>query len=99
MKLEKYYIFFQFYSKNHLLELVFFHVKNTCENRADGVHLCFTIFEFYLTFGKELSKYFEGKNIIKEKFDKLGGNELLEKYLNFPDENLVLEIISIFQNF
>ena len=85
--------------KNHLMELVFFHVKNTCENRVDGLHLCFTIFEFYLTFGKELSKYFEGKNIIKEKFDKLGGNELLEKYLNFPDENLVNEIISIFQNF
>ncbi len=57
------------------------------------------IFEFYLTFGKELSKYFEGKNIIKEKFDKLGGNELLEKYLNFPDESFINEIIFNLQNF
>ena len=81
--------------KNHLMELIFFHAKNTCENRVDGLKLCFMIFEFYLTFGKELNKYFEGKNIIKEKFDKLGGNELLEKYLNFPDESFINEIIFI----
>ena len=85
--------------KNHLMELIFFHAKNTCENRVDGLRLCFMIFEFYLTFGKELSKYFGGKNIIKKKFDKLGGNELLEKYLNFPDESFINEIIFILQNF
>ena len=85
--------------KNHLMELIFFHAKNSCENRVDGLRLCFTLFEFYLTFGKELSKYFEGKNIIKEKYDKLGGNEFLEKYLNFPDETLLHEIIFILHNF
>ena len=85
--------------KNHLMELVFFHAKNSFENKVDGLNICFTIFEFYLAFGKELSKYFGGKNLIKEKFYKLGGNELLEKYINFPDENLAHNIINIYKNF
>jgi len=85
--------------KNHLMELVIFHAKNNFENNVDGLYICFTILEFYLIFGKNLSKYFDGKNLIKEKFYKLGGNELLEKYINFPDENLAHEIINIYKNF
>ena len=85
--------------KNHLLELVFYHSKNLCENRVDGLLICFQIFEFYLMFGNMMSKYFEGRNIIKEKFDKLGGKELLEEYLNYPDDNLVKKVGFIFENF
>ena len=81
------------------MELVFFHAKNSFENKVDDLNICFTIFEFYLAFGKELSKYFGGKNLIKEKFYKLGGNELLEKYINFSDENLAHNIINIYKNF
>ena len=81
------------------MELVIFHAKNNFENNVDGLYICFTILEFYLIFGKNLSKYFDGKNLIKEKFYKLGGNELLEKYINFPDENLAHEIINIYKNF
>ena len=46
-----------------------------------------------------MSKYFEGKNLIKEKFDKLGGQELLEKYSNFSDANISKQITYIYHNY
>ena len=92
------YKYFIELEKNHLMDITFYHAKNICENRVDGLYLCFHIFEYYMTFGSKMSEYFGGKNIIKEKFDKFGGNELLEKYLNFPDENLVKQIISVIKS-
>jgi hypothetical protein len=91
--------YFKEIEKNQLLDIVFYLTKNIFQNRVELLNLCFQIFEIYLSFGKLMSKYFEGKNLIKEKFDKLGGNELLEKYLNFSDENLNREIIYIYKNY
>ena len=36
-----------------------------------------------------MAKYFEGKNLIVEKFNKLGGKELLDKYIQYENENLL----------
>jgi hypothetical protein len=85
--------------KNNLMDIVFYKTKYIFEKRVEILNLSFRIFETYLRFGKLMSKNYEGKNLIKEKFDKLGGNELLEKYLNFSDENLNREIIYIYKNY
>ena len=85
--------------KNQLFDIVFYQTKNIFYNRVELLNLCFQIFEIYLSFGKLMSKYFEGKNIIKDKFDKLGGQELLEKCSNFSDSNISKQITYIYHNY
>ena len=91
--------YFKEIEKNQLLDIVFYLTKNIFQNRVELLNLCFQIFEIYLSFGKLMSKYFEGKNLIKEKFDKLGGQELLEKYSNFSDANISKQITYIYHNY
>ena len=85
--------------KNQLLDIVLYQAKNIFSNRVELLNLCFQIFEIYLSFGQLMSKYFEGKNLIKDKFDKLGGKELLEKYINFSDVNISKQIVYIYNNY
>ena len=85
--------------KNKLMEFIFFLIKNNFENRYEELILSFEILEIYFSFGKETSQYFQGINLIKEKFDKLGGKELLEKYINTSEEKLNKIIKNIFKNF
>ena len=92
-------IYFLEIEKNHLMDILLYLCKNKFENRVDLLNLCFQIFEIYLKFGKLLSENFQGRNLIKEKFDKLGGNDLLQKYINYPEESLVKEINNIYQNY
>ena len=91
--------YFKEIEKNQLLDIVFYLTKNIFQNRVELLNLCFQIFEIYLSFGKLMSKYFEGKNLIKDKFDKLGGQELLEKYSNFSDSNISKQITYIYHNY
>ena len=81
------------------MEFIFFLIKNNFENRYEELILSFEILEIYFSFGKETSQYFQGINLIKEKFDKLGGKELLEKYINTSEEKLNKIIKNIFKNF
>ena len=76
-----------------LLEIAIEHAKNSLENDAEGLVLIFELIEYYLSFGKITKKYFNGKNYIIEKFNKIGGKELLDKYIDYPNE-IVKEIIS-----
>ena len=46
-----------------------------------------------------MAKYFEGKNLIVEKFNKLGGKELLDKYIEYEDKKLTEEISYIFKEY
>lgn len=85
--------------ENHLLKLILDIIKNVCENKVDILHMCFQIIEIYLEFGEITSKYHEGKNIIKKKFEKLGGKEILEKYINYQCGNFDNEIINIYKKF
>ena len=55
--------------------------------------------KLYSEFGEITSKYHEGKNIIKKKFEKLGGKEILEKYINYQCGNFDNEIINIYKKF
>jgi hypothetical protein len=85
--------------ENHLLKLILDIIKNVCENKVDILHMCFQIIEIYLEFGEITSKYHEGKNIIKKKFETLGGKEILEKYINYQCGNFDNEIINIYKKF
>ena len=85
--------------KNHLLDIVLFQAKNIDSNRVEILNLCFHIFEIYLSFGQLMSKYYEGKNLIRDKFDKLGGKELLEKYINYSDANITRQILDIYNKY
>ena len=76
-----------------LLEIAVEHAKNSLENDAEGLVLIFELIEYYLSFGKITKKYFDGKNYIIEKFNKIGGKELLDKYIDYPNE-IVKEMIS-----
>ena len=85
--------------KNHLMDIIFYETKNNFQNDFELLHLSFHIFEIYLNFGDLMSKYYDGKNLVKDKFDKLGLNELLEKYLNCPNDNLSRQIIYIYKKY
>ena len=67
------------------MEIAIEHAKKNLENESEGLSMIFILLEYYLEFGKMMEKYFNGKNIILEKFNQLGGKELLEKYMNFDN--------------
>lgn len=85
--------------KNHLMDIIFYATKNNFQNHFELLNLSFNIFDIYLKFGDLMSKNYDGKNLVKDKFDKLGLNELLEKYLNCPNDNLSRQIIYIYKNY
>ena len=85
--------------KNHLMDIIFYETKNNFQNDFELLNLSFHIFEIYLNFGDLMSKNYDGKNLVKDKFDKLGLNELLEKYLNCPNDNLSRQIIYIYKKY
>ena len=84
---------------NHLMDIIFYATKNNFQNSFELLNLSFNIFDIYLKFGDLMSKNYDGKNLVKDKFDKLGLNELLEKYLNCPNDNLSRQIIYIYKNY
>ena len=81
------------------MDIIFYETKNNFQNDFELLNLSFHIFEIYLNFGDLMSKNYDGKNLVKDKFDKLGLNELLEKYLNCPNDNLSRQIIYIYKNY
>ena len=83
--------------KYKLMEIAIEHAKKNLENESEGLSMIFILLEYYLEFGKMMEKYFNGKNIILEKFNKLGGKELLEKYMNF--DNYLQKQINYLLNF
>ena len=85
--------------KHKLMEIVIYHAKQTLQNDVEGLLLIFELLEFYFGFGKLMSKYYEGKNKVIEKFDKLGGKELLDKYINFDNKKLTEQIEYILREF
>ena len=85
--------------KNHLMDIIFYATKNNFQNNVELLNISFNIFDIYLKFGDLMSKNYDGKNLVKDKFDKLGLNELLEKYLNCPNDTLSRQIINIYKNY
>ena len=78
MKIQKYKLF----------EIAFEHAKNSLENNLEGLILVFRLLEIIFEFGKCMMKYCDERNIVFDKFNTLGGKELLDKYLNYQDEKL-----------
>ena len=82
-----------------LMEIVVDHAKKSLENDEEGLVIIFELIEFYLSYGKIMEKYFNGKNIIFDKFNKLGGQELLDKYINASSKALNDQILYILKEF
>ena len=78
MKIQKYKLF----------EIAFEHAKNALENNLEGLILVFRLLEIIFEFGKCMMKYYNGINVVVDKFNSLGGKELLDKYLNYQDDKL-----------
>lgn len=85
--------------KYKLMEIVIEHIKKNLENDVEGLSIIFELLEFYLSLGKIMEKYFNGKNIILEKFNKLGGKELLDKYILIDNKSLNDQIYYILKNY
>ena len=78
MKIQKYKLF----------EIALEHAKNTLENNLEGLILVFRLLEIIFEFGKCMMKYNNGINVVVDKFNSLGGKELIDKYLNYQDDKL-----------
>jgi len=89
MKIQKYKLF----------EIAIEHAKNTLENNLEGLILVFRLLEVIFEFGKCMMKYYDGRNIVLDKFNALGGKELLDKYLNFQNDNLCELLNKIMEEF
>ena len=74
--------------KYKLFEIAFEHAKNSLENNLEGLILVFRLLEIIFEFGKCMMKYYDGKNIVLDKFNVLGGKELLDKYLIYQNDKL-----------
>ena len=85
--------------KHKLLEIIIKHAKISLQNDTEGLIIIFELLEFYFNCGKEMAKYFEGKNLIVEKFNKLGGKELLDKYIQYENEKLTEQISYILKEY
>lgn len=85
--------------ENHLLEITIDHAKNSVENNVEALYLVLELLDIFFNYGEYMSKYYEGKNLIIDRFNKLGGRELLEKYTNYPNENICKEINVILKKY
>lgn len=74
--------------KYKLFEIAFGHAKNTLEDNLEGLILVFRLLEVIFEFGKCMMKYYDGRNMVLDKFNTLGGKELLDKYLNNQNDKL-----------
>ena len=84
---------------NKLLEIIVGHAKKSLENDEEGLVIIFELIEFYLCYGKMMEKSLDGKNIVLVKFNKLGGKELLDKYINSQNKILNDQILYIEKEF
>ena len=85
--------------ENHLMEISINYAKNILQNNADGLYLVFQLFEIYFSYGEIVKEKCDNKNLVIDKFNKLGGKELLEKYQYHPNEQICKEINYIFKEF
>ena len=85
--------------ENHLMEIAINYAKNILQNNADGLYLVFQLFEIYFSYGEIVKEKCDNKNLVIDKFNKLGGKELLEKYQYHPNEQICKEINYIFKEF
>jgi hypothetical protein len=74
-----------------IVDITMNHAKRTF-NKASPVINIFKLIDALLFIGKSVADNFEGRNLIKEKCEAYGLKELLEKYENSDDSEL-LEII------
>ena len=84
---------------NKLLEIIVGHAKKSLENDEEGLVIIFELIEFYLCYGKMMEKSLDGKNIVLVKFNKLGGKELLDKYINSQNKILNDQILYLKEEF
>ena len=82
-----------------LMEIIIAHAKKSLENDEEGLVIIFELIEFYLCYGKMMEKSLDGKNIVLVKFNKLGGKELLDKYINSQNKILKDQILYLEEEF
>ena len=85
--------------ENHLMEIAINYAKNILHNKLDGLYLVFQLFEIYFSYGEIVKEKFDNKNMVIDRFNKLGGKELLEKYQYHANEKICQEINYIFKEF
>ena len=70
-----------------LVDIALGHVKNTFDD-PKSLKILFDLIRSFLDTGYLIEENFGGKNIIKEKCDNYGLNDLLRKYENTSDDEL-----------
>ena len=90
---------FMIIEKNNLLQIAANYAKNVLENNVNGLYIALELFEIYFEHGRILEQYFDNKNIVVDKFNKIGGKELLEKFRCYPNEKICEEIEYLLKKF
>ena len=75
------------------------YIYYSLQDDIEGLLIIFEILEYYFNNGKEMSKYYDGQNLIVNKFNKLGGNELINKYINYKNEKLTEQLAYILKEY